>query len=153
VILQVAQNYVHVFWVYPFFRGDGTVYPLRSLGWGGRWLLFQADLVMRNTLIDFIGGILAGIAVLFLQHASQNIEFAIGPLQVVVGEFAPPGFGFALDLFPFAFEYVFVHLILLWIILAIENSNSGGCLLTYAILADILQRACLIAIMLRKAAR
>jgi len=45
-----------------------------------------------------------GIAILFLQDAGQNIEFAIGPFQIIVGEFAPPRFGFALDLFPFAFD-------------------------------------------------
>jgi hypothetical protein len=46
---------------------------------------------------------------LFLKQASEDGEIADGPIQIVVGEFAPPRFGFASDLFPLAFEYIFAH--------------------------------------------
>jgi hypothetical protein len=60
---------------------------------------------------------LAGIAVPLLQQAGEHVEFAGCPIQVIVGEFAPPSLGLASDLFPLTFENVFVHtLILLWIL-------------------------------------
>jgi hypothetical protein len=108
--IQAARITVHVFLVHPFFRWDGIVKPLRLFFGDGRRFRFRAGLELRDVLIDFIGGTLAGVTVLFLQNASQHIEFAIGPFQVIIGEFAPPGFGFALDLFPLAFEYVIIHI-------------------------------------------
>ena len=83
--------------------------PLRSFTGGGFSFLFQAGLILRNALIDFRVGALAGIAILFLKQAGEDIELAGGPIQIIVGEFAPLRFGFASDLFPMAFEYIFVH--------------------------------------------
>jgi hypothetical protein len=68
-------------------------------------------------LIDFIGCTLAGVTILFLKQALQDLGFAGDPIQIIVSEFAPPCFGLASDLFPIPFENIFVHgLILLWII-------------------------------------
>src|SRR3990172_4605451 len=71
--------------------------------------LLQLGLILRHALIDFIGCALAGIAILFLEQADEDVELAGGTLQIVVGEFAPPRFGLASDLFPLAFEYILVH--------------------------------------------
>ena len=70
--------------------------------------LFQFVLKPCYMLIDFIRRLLAGIAIFFLEDACKHFEFTGIPVQIVVGEFAPPRFGFASDLFPPALEYIFV---------------------------------------------
>ena len=82
---------------------------LRSFTGGGYSFLFQAGLILCHALIDFLDCALAGIAILFLKQADEDVELAGGPLQIVVGELAPPRFGLALDLFPLAFENIVVH--------------------------------------------
>ena len=60
-----------------------------------------------------IGCALAAVTILFLKQASQDLELTGGPIQIIVCEFAPPPFGLASHLFPFAFQNIFVHRFLL----------------------------------------
>jgi hypothetical protein len=80
---------------------------------GGFRFLFQLGLILCHPLINFISGALAGVAIYFLQQAGQYIELAGSPIQVVVGEFALPGFSLASDLFPLAFENILVFYLIL----------------------------------------
>ena len=83
--------------------------PPRSLAADGCGLLLQTGLILRHVLIDFLDCALVGVAILFLKQAGEDVEFAGGPIQIVIGEFSPPRFGLASDLLPLAFEYVFVY--------------------------------------------
>src|SRR5215208_986412 len=71
--------------------------------------LFQASFILGHTPVDLLDCMFAGITILFLKQTNQDIKFSGGSFQIVVGEFAPPRLGLALDLFPFAFKYIFVH--------------------------------------------
>jgi len=71
------------------------------------------SLILRHALLDFIGCVLAGVTILFLKQAGEGLELASGPIQIIIAEFAPPRFGLAADLFLLAFEYIFIHKILL----------------------------------------
>jgi hypothetical protein len=42
----------------------------------GLSLVLHLGFILRHALIDFIGGVLAGIAILFLEQAGENIELA-----------------------------------------------------------------------------
>ena len=40
---------------------------------------------LGDALVDFIGCLFAGITILFLEQASQDIELASGSIQIIVG--------------------------------------------------------------------
>jgi hypothetical protein len=63
--------------------------------------------------IEFLFGVLTGIAVLLLDQTDELIGFASYPVQVVVGEFTPPFFDLTPHFLPLAFKYVFVQAALL----------------------------------------
>jgi hypothetical protein len=67
-------------------------------------------------LVDVLDGALVGVAVLLLKQAGKNLDFARGPIEIVIGEFAPPRLGLASDLLPLALEYIFVHRLILLIL-------------------------------------
>src|SRR5215208_3572547 len=102
------------------FPRERILLPRRSSTRGGFCFPVHVGLKLRHALIDLLDCALAGVAVLFLKQTSENIELTSGPFQIVVGEFAPPRFGLASDLFPLAFEYIFVH----WILL---GTNQKSC--------------------------
>jgi len=45
-----------------------------------------------------------------LNETSQNIQFTGGSIQVIIGEFAPLGFGFASNLLPITFQDILIHM-------------------------------------------
>jgi hypothetical protein len=94
-------------------EGEGVGAPLELFNVGGRSLLLQVSFKRRHVLVDFIGCALAAVTILFLKQASQDLELTGGPIQIIVCEFAPPPFGLASHLFPFAFQYIFVHNLIL----------------------------------------
>jgi hypothetical protein len=66
--------------------------------------LFKAGFMLGHVVIDLISSTLAGKAILFLQQPVEYVVLAGYPIQVVIGKFAPPGFGFAPNPFPLASE-------------------------------------------------
>jgi hypothetical protein len=80
-----------------------------TAGLSGGFGFLQAGFILGHAPVDFLDCMLAGVAILFLKQTSQDIELSGGPFQIVIGEFAPPRLGLAPDLFPFTFEYIFVH--------------------------------------------
>jgi hypothetical protein len=63
--------------------------------------------------IEFLFGVLTGLAVLLLDQTDELIGFATHPVQVVVGEFTPPFFDLTPHFLPLTFKYVFVQAALL----------------------------------------
>tara|TARA_R110000737_G_scaffold48953_1_gene69604 strand:+ start:160 stop:708 length:549 start_codon:yes stop_codon:yes gene_type:complete len=61
--------------------------------------------------IDFLLGFIFGLAVAFLDLASELILFAGNDVKIVIGEFAPLFLCLALELTPFAFNNIPVHVI------------------------------------------
>src|SRR6266511_3218562 len=95
--------------------GGAEYGPRRSSPGGGFCFPVHVELILRHVLFDLLDCALVCIAVLFLKQADEDIELTRGPFQIVVREFAPPGFGPASDLFPFACKYICVHrLVFLW---------------------------------------
>jgi len=68
-----------------------------------------AGLGLFQPTIEFLFGLLAGVAILLLEQADELIGLATRPVQVIVGEFAPPLSDLTSHFLPFAFEYVPVH--------------------------------------------
>jgi len=77
--------------------------------------LIKPDIGFDGNMTLFFGA-LAGIAILFLKQASEDFELAGYLIQVIISEFAPPNLGFPSNLFPLAFEYIFVHDLILLIL-------------------------------------
>jgi hypothetical protein len=95
------------FVICPFSLEKGFWHPSDHLaGVGSVFFLRLASYSV--TRLSISSAALAYEAILFLQQAGQYIELAGSPIQVVVGEFAPPGFGLAPDLFPLACKYILV---------------------------------------------
>ena len=69
--------------------------------------------LLRHPPVDFLFGVLAGVAILFLEQADKLVEFAAHSLQIVVGELAPPFFGLTPQLLLLTFKYIFVHNVIL----------------------------------------
>jgi hypothetical protein len=71
------------------------------------WLL---DLrVTTDEIVNLSFRLIALIPVPFLNSADQFFSIALSPSKVIVRQFAPLRFHFALQLVPFAFENVVVH--------------------------------------------
>jgi len=51
---------------------------------------FHVGFIRRHALADFIGCGLAGGAIFLLKQADADTELASGPIQVIIGGFAPP---------------------------------------------------------------
>ena len=66
------------------------VCPVYYLSRGFSFTL-HPGLILRYTFIDFIDCAFAGITILFLEYSGQDIDLSGGAIQVVIGEFAPPG--------------------------------------------------------------
>jgi hypothetical protein len=58
----------------------------------------------------FALGALASVSVAFLEQPYELLRLAGGLVEIVVGELAPLNFGFTLELMPFPFELIGVHL-------------------------------------------
>jgi len=58
----------------------------------------------------FALGALASVPVAFLEQPYELLRLAGGLVEIVVGEFAPLNPGFTLELMPFPFELIGVHL-------------------------------------------
>src|SRR5687768_2320365 len=96
----------------------------------------QGSFILVQVLFNLSFGVLAGITIFFLEQANEDVKFTSDLIQVVVGELAPPNFRFATHLLPLAFEYIFVH----WILLgSFEKTYSltffgpGACLLLLSV--------------------
>ena len=63
--------------------------------------------------VEFLFGTLAGVAILLLEQADELVVLAACPLQVVVRQFTPPLLDLAPHFLPLAFEYIFVHKLIL----------------------------------------
>lgn len=75
----------------------------------GLRLFFNGLFQVLYPPVDFLFGVLAGVAILFLEQANEFVVLPAHSLQVVVGELAPPLFGLTLYLLPLTFEYILVH--------------------------------------------
>jgi hypothetical protein len=67
-----------------------------------------------------------------LKQTNQNFKLSGSPIQVVIGELAPPGFSLASNLFPLALDNIFIHVLILRIILEsclifLHRSGQPGC--------------------------
>jgi hypothetical protein len=69
----------------------------------------QTGFILCDAPVDLPGCTLAGIAILFLKQSGEDVELAGSSIQIVIGESAPPGLGFAANLFPLAFDNILVH--------------------------------------------
>src|SRR5215207_5228599 len=65
--------------------------------------------VARLPVLDLPFGFVAADAVTFLDASEQLVALAGDDVEVVVGQLAPLLLGLALELFPVAFDGVFVH--------------------------------------------
>ena len=68
-----------------------------------------AGLGLFQPTLEYLFGLLAGVAILLLEQADELIGLAPRLVQVVVGEFAPLLSDLASHFLPLAFEYVPVH--------------------------------------------
>ncbi len=75
----------------------------------GLRLFFNGLFQVLYPPVDFLFGVLAGVAILFLEQTDEFVVLPAHSLQVVIGEFAPPVFGLTLYLLPLTFESILVQ--------------------------------------------
>jgi hypothetical protein len=66
-----------------------------------------------NKIVNFPFGLITLIAVSFLNSAHEFFRIPSSAVNIVVRQFPPLAFDFALQLVPFSFQHVFVHRVLL----------------------------------------
>src|SRR5216117_3003911 len=70
----------------------------------------------NQELIQFPFSLFAAVTVALLQLADEFFSIALDPVHIVVGELSPPTADVTLYLDPLAFQYVFIHPFLLFVI-------------------------------------
>ena len=67
--------------------------------------------IFFHEIVDLFLGFFLGDAVFFLDLAREFLEIAFSLVDLVVRQLAPLFLGGAFDLFPFSFQYVFLHVV------------------------------------------
>jgi len=96
--------------------------------WAISWQLSNLNPVFKISVsdlahptINFSLNFFFGIAIMCLQAAFEFIAPALDYCKVVIGQFSPMLLGFALELFPIAFNFIPVHCILQYCVLGLAE--------------------------------
>jgi len=65
--------------------------------------------VLREEVVDFALGLIAGISISFLKAAHEFFGVARGPIEIVVSQLPPPRLHFTLQLMPLTFQHISIH--------------------------------------------